>query len=59
MVDRKGAGMIYIQRKDARHLETVDEFATWKEARAMVAEYRLADPAGVYYLSRRCCRGWR
>lgn len=51
--------MIYIQRKDARHLETVDEFTTWKEARAMVAEYRLSDPAGFYYLSRRCCRSWR
>jgi len=51
--------MIYIQRKDARHLETVDEFATWKEARCMVAEYRLSDPAGTYYLSRRCCRSWR
>lgn len=59
MVEGKGAGVIYIQRKDARQLETVDEFTTWKEARAMLAEYRLADPAGIYYLSRRCCRDWR
>lgn len=59
MVEGKGASVIYIQRKDARQLETVDEFKTWKEARAMLAEYRISDPAGIYYLSRRCCRGWR
>jgi hypothetical protein len=51
--------MIYIQRKDARYLETVDEFATWKEARAMVQEYRLADRSADYYLSRRCCKHWK
>lgn len=50
--------MVYIQLKSAAGLETVDEFTTWKEARAMVAEYRLADPSGFYYLSRRACRAW-
>jgi hypothetical protein len=49
---------IYIQRKDAWQLETVDQFPTWKEARAMVAEYRLSDPSASYYLSRRCCKAW-
>lgn len=51
--------MIYIQRKDGRYLETVDEFNTWKEAKAMLAEYRLSDPAGYYYTSRRACKAWR
>ena len=50
---------IYVQRKEGRGLETVDEFATWKEARAMVAEYRMADPSATYYLSRRSCAAWR
>jgi hypothetical protein len=51
--------MVYIQRKDGRDLETVDEFETWKEARAMVREYRLADQSAGYYLSRRCCKSWK
>lgn len=50
--------MYYIQRKDARHLETVDEFATRKEARAMLAEYRMSDPTARFYISRRACRDW-
>lgn len=50
--------MIYIQLRRCG-LETVDEFPTWKEARAMLAEYRMADPTGHYYLSRRPCRAWR
>ena len=48
----------YIQRKGQGHLETVDEFETRKEARAMLAEYRLADPSAHYYLSSRPCKGW-
>ena len=51
--------MIYIQRKDSRYLETVDEFETMKEARKMLAEYRLSDPYAEYYLSRRACKGWK
>lgn len=51
--------MIYIQRKGSNGLETVDEFETRKEARAMLAEYRLSDPYGVFYLSSRCCKSWR
>lgn len=49
----------YVQRRDAHGLETVDEFDTRREARAMLAEYRLADPAGTYYLSSRPCKAWR
>jgi hypothetical protein len=55
----KGLIMIYIQRKDSNGLETVDEFETRKEARAMLAEYRLSDPYGAFYLSSRCCKSWR
>lgn len=49
----------YIQRKDKRNLETVDEFDTRKEARAMLAEYRMADRSAHYYLSSRACKAWR
>lgn len=51
--------MTYIQRKDGRYLETVDEFSTHKEAREMLAEYRLSDPSGYYYLSSRPCNDWK
>jgi putative IMPACT (imprinted ancient) family translation regulator len=51
--------MYYIQRKDSRQLETVDEFETRKEARAMLAEYQMADPSASYYLSSRACKDWR
>jgi len=50
--------MVYVQRKDSQQLETVDEFETYKEARKMVAEYRLSDPCADYYLSSRACRDW-
>lgn len=49
----------YIQRKDGKDLETVDEFETYKEAKAMVIEYRLSDSAADYYISSRCCKHWR
>jgi hypothetical protein len=51
--------MRYIQRKGNGYLETVDEFSTPKEARAMVKEYRLSDPSAHYYISQRCCAAWR
>jgi hypothetical protein len=50
--------MTYIQRKGDGYLETVDEFNTRKEARAMLSEYQLGDPYGHYYLSSRACKGW-
>jgi hypothetical protein len=49
----------YIQRRDNNGLETVDEFSTRKEARAMLAEYRMSDPSASYYLSSRCCKAWK
>jgi len=51
--------MFYIQRRGDGYLETVDEFSTWKEARAMLAEYCFADPYAMYYLSSRACKAWR
>lgn len=52
--------MTYIQRRDnsTRQLETVDEFPTRQEARAMLTEYRTSDPSGSYYLSSRPCKEW-
>lgn len=55
----KGFKMIYIQRKDNKGLETVDEFETRKEAQAMLKEYQLSDRYGYYYLSSRCCKDWK
>lgn len=51
--------MWYIQRRDGRYLETVDEFTSLREARAMVREYRIADRSAYFYISSRACRAWR
>lgn len=51
--------MTYIQRKDSYGLETVDEFDTLSEARAMCSEYQLSDPYAEYYTSSRACVEWR
>ena len=51
--------MLYIQRRDAHGLETVDEFTTRKEARAMLREYQMSDPSASYYISSRACKGWK
>lgn len=51
--------MKYIQRRGNGYLETVDQFETTKEARAMLAEYRLSDPSAYYYISGRACKGWK
>jgi len=50
----------YIQRKDNSFntLETVDEFDTFSEARAMVKEYRMSDPSANFYISQRACKDW-
>ena len=50
--------MTYINMRTSEGVETVDEFETWKEARAMIAEYRLAYGAlgGALYLSSRSTR---
>lgn len=51
--------MNYIQRKDARYLETVDEFETEKEAKEMLKEYQLSDSSAEYYISTKACKEWK
>lgn len=51
--------MVYIQRKSGADLETIDQFETRKEGRAMLSEYQLSDNSAVYYLSSRACKQWR
>lgn len=51
--------MFYIQRRGDGYLETVDEFETRKEAKLMLAEYRMSDPTAEFYISRRPCKAWR
>ena len=51
--------MFYIQRRGDGYLETVDEFETLKEAKLMLAEYRMSDPTAEFYISRRPCKAWR
>lgn len=51
--------MKYIQRRGNGYLETVDEFTTRKEARAMLVEYRISDPTAHFYISSRACKAWR
>lgn len=49
----------YINRQGGGYTETVDEFETWTEAKKLIAEYRLSDPSGNYWISRRACKAWR
>ena len=53
--------MHYINMRGPYHtgVETVDEFETFKEARAMRDEYNLSDPVNTYYVSSRSTREWR
>lgn len=50
--------MNYIQRKQGRDLETVDEFEKYREAKKMLEEYRISDPFAYYYISSRACKHW-
>lgn len=51
---------VYINIKEAGQVETLDEFETYKEAREMLKEYRMASSyyAGAY-LSQRCTKEWK
>jgi len=51
--------MWYINIKNGGAVETVDEFETAKEARAMRIEYQMGDRANLYYLSKRCTNDWK
>jgi len=48
-----------INIKNHGEVETVDEFETYKEAKQMVIEYRIADRTNDYYLSSRATKEWR
>jgi hypothetical protein len=50
--------MVYIQRRDGKILETVDEFTSYSEAKINVIEYRISDNTAIYYLSNRACKAW-
>ena len=50
--------MFYIQRKGQGYLETVDEFETLKEAKAMLGEYIISDYSAHFYISSRACKDW-
>ena len=51
--------MTYINMKGVGGVETVDEFESFREAREMLTEYRIADPYNHYYTSQRSTREWR
>ena len=51
--------MYYINTKQGGAVETVDEFATIKEAKMMIKEYNLSAPYMGYYISSRATREWR
>ena len=51
--------MWYINIKNNGSVETVDEFETAKEARAMRIEYQMGDSYNLYYLSKRCTKEWK
>ena len=50
--------MTYINMRTSGEVETVDQFETRKEARAMLVEYSLAFNGGVY-LSQRPTDDWK
>lgn len=51
--------MQYINRKDGRDVETVDQFPTLKEAKRMVSGYQMSDRGAEYYISSRSTFEWR
>ena len=51
---------VYINIKENGKVETLDEFETYKEAKEMLKEYRLAH--SYYYgayISSRCTKEWK
>lgn len=56
---RSLSAAVYVQLRRDGQTETVDQFDTRAQALPMLAEYRMSDSTGHYYLSRRPCAGWR
>ena len=50
---------IYINRRDGRTVETVDQTDNAQNARFLVREYSLADSSAEYYFSSRCSACWK
>lgn len=50
---------IYIQCKNEQGLETIDHTESRKEAKELIAEYRMIDKLSNYYTSSRACKEWR
>lgn len=61
--NRDESPVTFVRRRDGsklyRYNETVDEVVSRREARYLVGEYRMADPAGAYWISTRPCANWR
>ena len=51
--------MTYINRRGQGYIETVSEYASYKEARKDLVEYSLSDSSAYYYLSQRSTNDWR
>ena len=51
---------VYINMKEGGKVETLDEFESYKEAKKMLQEYRLASSyySGAY-ISQRCTKDWK
>ena len=49
----------YINYRAYGEVETIDEFETRKEARAMLTEYQMAFTEGRLYLSQRPTKQWK
>ena len=54
---------VYVQRREGRTVETVDQFPyntreERKEAQRCRDEYNMSDRTATHYLSRRACKGW-
>ena len=51
---------VYINIKEGGKVETLDEFESYKEAKKMLQEYKLA--SSYYsraYISQRCTKDWK
>ena len=51
--------MFYINIKNQGKVETVDEFETFEETKAMIKEYQMADYSNQYYISTRSTKEWK
>jgi hypothetical protein len=49
---------IYLNRKQGRVRETIDEFSSYREAREMLSEYLTAFHGSNVYISSRPCANW-